>query len=314
MHDTEREHSLFWWVVVITGTLVASTAAGVGLVVFFNGLPTGSGSLTTAPAERPPPVVAAPAPASDASIKDTVSLLEVLAKDLDARPESQGRFRRFLSFAHLTRFKTVSEEERQAYRAALRDVAALYKPAAEDKVFTPLDPGQSVYGFDLGDIGWDDDGQWAQVVKAYPYKLHHRRAANLRLRDLEQQVEKEANSSMPWVRGDWFLAAIGRPPLGGPGGLIRLPRTLPESVTKLAERYRNRELDAEGLAADLGLSEVKLFEQRLANEPMLRQLVGFETAETKTVRREQWETPRGATSPFQDTARELGLGTPVRTP
>src|SRR5262249_5129347 len=130
--------------------------------------------------------------------------------------------------------------------------------------------------------------------------------------DLELQVERVTGSPFPWVRGDWFLAVIGRPPLGGPMGTLKLPGPLPESFTALAETYRNRELDVESLAADLGFADLKRFQEFLSNETDLRRLVGFENAEAKTVRRDQWETFRGTTSPFQDTARQVGLGTPYR--
>jgi hypothetical protein len=312
MSEAVQERSLWWWILVVAGTLLATTLAGIGLILFFNGLPPRSSPPVTSRAEPPPLVTSETSAAAEGPIKDTVSLLNLLVKDLDARPESQARLRRFLSFVHLSRLKTVTDEEHQSYQAALRGFAALYKPAAPDGVFAPLDAGQTVYGFDLGDLNWADGGQWAQVLKVYPYGLHHPRAANRRLPELELQVERATGSPLPWVRGDWFLAAIGRPPLGGPMGALKLPGPLPESFTALAESYRHRELDAEALAADLGFADVKRFEELLANESDLRRLVGFENAEAKTVRREQWETFRGATSPFQDTARQLGLGTPYR--
>jgi hypothetical protein len=313
MNQAGRERSVLWWFLVLAGTFLVTTGVGIGLMVLIQGLPPAGTPPGPSPGEPQPAVASDPPPTPEIPIKDTVSILSLMAKDLDGRPDFQARQRRYLSFAHLSRFKTVPNEERQGYHAALRSLAALYKPAAPDDVFTPLDAGPVVYGFNLADLDWEDDGRWDQVLRTYPYGLHHRRAANLRLRELELQLERLTDCPFPWVRGDWFLAAISRPPLGGPMGELKLPGPLPDRVTALGETYRHRELDVADLAADLGYTDVKRLEEFLATESDLRRLAGFENAEAKTVRRATWETFRGgATSPFQDTARKLGLGEPDR--
>src|SRR5262249_44240885 len=52
-----------------------------------------------------------------------------------------------------------------------------------------------------------------EVVKAYPYGLTHRKSSQQELRELAQEVYDLADSDLPYLRGDWFVATASRPPL-----------------------------------------------------------------------------------------------------
>jgi hypothetical protein len=111
---------------------------------------------------------------------------------------------RYISFAHYVD-EHRSPEELKAARAALNMVinsvsrrAALIQPVA-------IDPQESIFRFNLADLGWNN-GTWDRVTAFYPYCL---RSAQAPHRTLYNRLATEA----PFVRGDWFLATVLRPPL-----------------------------------------------------------------------------------------------------
>jgi hypothetical protein len=84
-----------------------------------------------------------------------------------------------------------------------------------------------------------------------------------------------------------------------------------EPIEWVAAEYL-RDLDAQAVAAELGLADLDALRQQIQERPALRQL-GLGTliqARAGTLKRSRWEAIDG-TSLFQDVAVELRLGTPI---
>jgi serine/threonine-protein kinase len=91
-------------------------------------------------------------------------------------------------------------------------------------------------------------------------------------------------------------------------------RDFPEPVGPLARLYINKEISLAEAAAELGLKDPKLLQGAIRANQALRQQLGLGPLmnDDGTIKREAWETLRHFTSPFQELARCLDLGTPLR--
>ena len=88
-------------------------------------------------------------------------------------------------------------------------------------------------------------------------------------------------------------------------------RDFPESISAIARWYIHQELTAVEATRELGLKDAKELQGAIKANPRLQELGLFALANTGTVQREVWESLDFLTSPYQDAARELKLGTPV---
>jgi hypothetical protein len=303
---------------VLLSLIGAVVTAAVGLAFAFvhqwAGLkPDGERLVQPGPAPDPAPPGGRPAvPPSGRTFKGPYELLSAMRTDLREAKTVAPR-RRYLTLAHLHNNRNVSTADLRACRAALLDLAGYLSPEGSAVVWRPLDHEQTVYALDLGALGWDED-TWRQVLKFYPYGLTFRDGTDENWREAEQEVQTLADVRLPYVRGDWFLSAVVRPPLGGPHGALKTPkRPLPPAVQTQAQVYLLRGLTLADAAAELPRNEAARLEEflkadadrlrRLRLEPLLRP--------GETVRREVWEARDHATSPFQEVCHGLRLGTPL---
>lgn len=89
-------------------------------------------------------------------------------------------------------------------------------------------------------------------------------------------------------------------------------KEFPETIGPIARWYRLQDLASEEIAAELGISDPKSFENAIRNNPQLPRLTLGSLPNGGTINREAWETLEAFTSPYQEASRLLKLGTPKR--
>ena len=89
-------------------------------------------------------------------------------------------------------------------------------------------------------------------------------------------------------------------------------RDIPEPVSHIARWYISQEMTVNEAGNELGLSDPRLFSGSIQANPRLQELGLFPLSTNGTIKREVWEFQEFILSPFQESARELKLGTPVK--
>jgi serine/threonine-protein kinase len=196
----------------------------------------------------------------------TRAVFEAVHADL-ARVEPQRRpNRRYFTLAHLHNNPAVSDSDLRVARAAL--AKALNSMTWQPRVVLPraLDPDQTVFAVDIGDLGWDRNDLWRPVMKEYPYGLSYAGSRDERLRRLEQAVTTATDCDLPVVRADWFVAMATQPPLYH--ALLELPddaRVLERRLgVDVIANFRAGRLDRAGFAASGVSGQNRLVERHAA--------------------------------------------------
>jgi hypothetical protein len=234
-----------------------------------------------------------------------------IVDDLRRRdPEARPRLR-YLTLLHRHNEPTCADADLEQERRAVRDLAGLlWRGRAGTGKF--IDPDQLLFRIDLEELDWTAATDWHQVVSHYGYGLGG--GGDEPLAKLRQQVEQLTEDTIPVVRADWFVVAVTRPPLAGPNGLVRTPlNELPESIRTMSRQYAAQTLDLAACRRELGLNDDKTLADLIRRQENLQQ--EFELAPLirgERIRREWWESDRNFFSPYQELARQLKIGKPVR--
>jgi hypothetical protein len=246
-------------------------------------------------------------------VLNALDTLTAVAADLEKTAADLRPQRRYLTLAHLHNNRRLPVADLQALRKTLHQFAQHLSPPGRLLAFQPVDAEETVYAIDLRELGWDDD-TWRLLLRGYPYGLTYEGSTNASLRAAEQQVQRLSPSKLPYVRADWFMAAVVRPAPSVPAGAFKLPeRPLPDAVNTLAQTYASQQLDLEAAAAELALSDPARLDTLIREQPRLRQKMhlGPLTQTGGTIRRDVWESMEYGASPFQEVSRELNLGEPI---
>ena len=194
------------------------------------------------------------------------AVLEIVRKDLrDADPDAR-RFRRYFTLAHLHNNPKLHDADLRIHRAALSK--AVNSLSWKPRLVLPraIDQEQTVFVLDLRELDWDKKNLWTEVVKAYPYGLAFDNQLDAGLRDLDAETARLANSEIPIVRADWFVATATRPPLYHT--LLQLPKTAGELETKLgvdvAQNFLRDKLARAGFRASGVSAQNRLVERHEA--------------------------------------------------
>jgi mono/diheme cytochrome c family protein len=141
-------------------------------------------------------------------------MLLAMRDDLRKVPPREHRFIRYFTLTHL--YNTdLSEDELQTYRNGLSKLVNSLSWGRAIVVPRPVDKARTIFRIDLRDYQWNEK-IWHSVVGASPYNvLYTSEAAEL--------LGSQTQTKMPYVRGDWFVAAASRPPLYH--AVLQLPRT-----------------------------------------------------------------------------------------
>ena len=302
-----------FWVIVLFPCLAAVLLAGVGVFKGWlhqragfdsEGKPLGEApSIVPEPKQEPQ---ATPRPL----VTDTDAYQHIVA-DLQRRdPEVRPRLR-YLTLLHRHNDPTCPNADLEADRRAVRELAALPWQGKAGRVDF-IDPEQLLFRIDLQDFGWNAATDWHQIGSHYRYGLGA--VGDGPLSKLRQQVEEFTQEAIPVVRADWLVVAITRPPLAGADGLLRTPiYDLPEAVRLLSQRYASQTLGLGACARELGLGDENVLSDLIRRQENLqREFSLAPLLQGGRVRREWWESDRNFISPYQELARLLKVGKPVR--
>jgi tetratricopeptide (TPR) repeat protein/mono/diheme cytochrome c family protein len=137
-----------------------------------------------------------------------------IAEDLRSLPARDRTFTRYFTLTHLSN-AGLAEDQLQSYRHALAKLVNSLSWGRRIVVPRPIDPARTVYRIDLRDYGWDR-ATWKAILAASPYGI-------LADGPAARSCTQATGCKLPFVRGDWFVAAASRPPLYHE--VLRLPAT-----------------------------------------------------------------------------------------
>ncbi len=150
----------------------------------------------------------APDAVPQAARRPFVSAGDVVAAirdDLERRvAERDRRFARYFTLTHLYN-AGLSEDELQSYRHGLSKLVNSLSWGSRVVVPRPIDAARTVFRIDLRDYQWNEK-VWDAVLAADPYGV----APDT---DACRACAAATRCRLPFVRGDWFVAAAARPPL-----------------------------------------------------------------------------------------------------
>ncbi|MFG0294441.1 MAG: c-type cytochrome domain-containing protein [Maioricimonas sp. JB045] len=179
-----------------------------------------------------------------------VGMYQAMNDHLQSAPAEDRPFLRFYTFANLNNHPAgVTNDEFRLYQAALSK--AINGLSWQSRIVRPVavDQQQTLFVIDLRDYGWED-GLWTEILRQYPYGLRHDQSSDDRLRSLAKRVLEMTGTSIPCLRGDWFVAHATRPPLYHT--LLQLPETAAALEEKLSvdvvADFRNDRLQRAGFA------------------------------------------------------------------
>jgi serine/threonine-protein kinase len=158
----------------------------------------------------------APFPQADLGARPLKTEKEVLAAIRDhlrAARETDRPFLRYFTLHNLHNSKTVSDEELRLGRAAVAKLVNSLSWKPDIAVPAAIDPERTVLALDVRDVGWDERDLWKEIVSRYPYGLTHDKDREEAVRRLAAEVYTLSGTSLPFVRADWFVATVSRPPL-----------------------------------------------------------------------------------------------------
>jgi serine/threonine-protein kinase len=169
----------------------------------------------------PTATAAAPPPAKNPDAYLLGAIRDHLRK---APPESVANLRYF-SFYHLLDDPQFKGADVRLRRAAVSKV--LNSLSWERNIVQPelIDPRGALFVVDLRKIGWTPQF-WTKLTAVYPYGLRQDGSRDPELRTTAAEVYRTLGTTIPYIRGDWFVTNASRPPLYH--DLLQLPLTAGE--------------------------------------------------------------------------------------
>ena len=151
-------------------------------------------------------------------------------KDLLRADERSRPYLRYFSLAHLLN-AGASDDEMEAYRAALAKLVNSLSWHREITQPAPVDDAKTILRIDLRDYGWTER-TWNVILASYPYGV---------LKQGDEIIARLSITSPVYVRADWFVAVAAAPPLyhdllGLPASAAELERLIGvDTARNLAE-------------------------------------------------------------------------------
>lgn len=153
------------------------------------------------------------APAKRAFIT-AADMIGHIATDLEKVNERDRPFTRYFTLTHLHN-AGLSADELRSYRHGLSKLVNSLSWGNQVVVPPPIDPAQTVFRIDLRDYQWNEK-VWDAILAQNPYGVQVSGAS-------ARYCATVTRTTLPFVRGDWFVAAAARPPLYH--DVLQLPRT-----------------------------------------------------------------------------------------
>ncbi|WP_143206420.1 protein kinase domain-containing protein [Singulisphaera sp. GP187] len=160
----------------------------------------------------------------DRPLKGEQDIVVAIRDYLRPLPASDRAFLRFFTIQNLYNNKSVSDDDLRLARAAVAKLINSLSWKTDIAVPKPIDREQTVFAIDLRDVGWDEHDRWNELLSHYPYGLKHDKRQDQATREAAKEVYTLAQTSMPYVRADWFVANASRPPLYH--NLLEIPENL----------------------------------------------------------------------------------------
>jgi len=148
-----------------------------------------------APSAEPPRVVKALTPAQ---------MVEAIRADLDTANPRNRPFLRYFTLTHLAA-AGLSADEIASFRHGLVKLVNSLSWGKNIVVPQAVDPAGTILRIDLRDYQWNER-TWDKIVARNPYGIRYDHAA-------ADACRAVSGCDLPYVRGDWFVAAASRPPL-----------------------------------------------------------------------------------------------------
>jgi serine/threonine-protein kinase len=156
-------------------------------------------------------------------LKRPQDILTSIRDHLRQSREGARPFQRYFTLTNLYNNKSVGDDELRLARAAVAKLVNSLSWKPDVIVPRAVDREATIFALDLRDVGWDERDLWKEILSRYPYGLKHDKDADEAVRDLAGEVYQLADTSVPDVRADWFVANASRPPLYHT--LLDLPQT-----------------------------------------------------------------------------------------
>ena len=261
---------------------------------------------TPTPTPPPPPAVVQP-PQEPRRPHSTAQVLTLIRQDIDAHPGPKVAdalpARLYLFAPHLASGSSLPEPERVAYRAALDALATHLKPGGQ--LFRPLDPDRTVFAVEpTGKFRWPDG-----LLVGYPYGLTYDQNDATRPEDTFVRAH---TGLVAYVRADWFLQyAVRR--LSAGEAVFGTTAPPPAAVKQWASAWAAGRVDLATAADEIGVDRDRIKLAIRNHDPLTNAFGLGPLTEGKSVERGVWQSLEFAASGFQELARELNAGTPVRT-
>jgi serine/threonine-protein kinase len=120
---------------------------------------------------------------------------------------------RYFTYHNLYDNPRLDDADLRLARAAVAKLVNSLSWKPEIVVPAPIDRDQVVLALDLRDVGWDVRGLWDEILTRYPYGLKHDQDPDSTVRALAAEVDNQTGTALSFVRADWFVATVSRPPL-----------------------------------------------------------------------------------------------------
>ena len=148
------------------------------------------------------------------------TILAQIRADLTAAPERSRIYLRYFSLAHLYNARA-AESDLEEYRGAISKLINSLSQHPEVTSPRAIDETRTVFRIDLRDYNWTAT-TWNHLVEAYSYSVRSSDG---------DSITRISGSTVPYLRGDWFVARASAPPLYY--DLLNLPRTVLELERQL---------------------------------------------------------------------------------
>jgi tetratricopeptide (TPR) repeat protein len=139
-------------------------------------------------------------------------MVDAIRADLDRANPRDRPFLRYFTLTHLAN-AGLSGDELASFRHGLAKLVNSLSWGKRIVVPERVDEAGTILRVDLRDYQWNER-TWERIVARNPYGVRYDHAAAEACRDA-------ARCDLPYVRGDWFVAAAARPPLYH--GILELP-------------------------------------------------------------------------------------------
>jgi hypothetical protein len=141
-------------------------------------------------------------------------IINLIAADLEKLPKQRAKGTRYLTLTHLANGCT-DEKAMNVYRQGAIKLVNSLSRSSDVVRLEAIDPDRSILRINIDDLGWSAR-DWDTVLASYPYNTQPET-------QLLGVLKGATDTSMPYLRADWFAATTARPPLYNK--LLKLPAT-----------------------------------------------------------------------------------------